>query len=209
MADTGRRADDDRQTGRFREAERVAGHAQGVLRCCRVEDRAVNEATEMTLVLFIGTGDQRRVSGRDDHHAAVHADVRYAGERIARISQSQVLHAAHGPGAREAGCKGDLHGYLFVDRVLEQNVRFLCDAGKGVAYLGRGSPRIAREELNTGLQCTPNDSQVSQQAGAGTGLVQQNLTPQDHAHSYSLAHSSCSRRAWLIRGRLRPEEYHG
>ena len=136
-------ADDDGHLVFFAQLEAGDHHVVGFLRIGRLEQQALGELRERTVVLLVLRGMHAGVVGVDDHHAADGADVGEGHQRVHRHVESDVLHGDQGADAGEGGADADFHGDLLVDRPLAVDgaLEFghvLQDFGGGRAGIGGG-----------------------------------------------------------------------
>ena len=135
VADAGGRSHDHGQAGLLGEREGIPSHAQPVLWGGGIEDRVIQEAAEMPLVLLVRAGERRWVARRDNDHATLDADIGHGRYGVIGVVQPQVLHAAHGSRPGQARSERNLHGHLFVYGVLEGNVSVFGKACERIADL--------------------------------------------------------------------------
>ena len=163
VADAGGRAQHDGQAAALGELECETGRLQRRLGRRRVEHRQVQRIGEVALVLLVGTRQAGRIAGAYDHQTGDGADVGDRAQRIPGGHQAEVLHGDDRARSGEGGGKGHLQGDLLVDRVLEGNPQVRREGREAVAHLGRGRPRVAAGEADSGLDRAAQDGLVAEQ----------------------------------------------
>ena len=142
VADARRRAEEHRRAVLFGVVKRLADHVIRLLRRRGVEHRQLRILREGARVLLGLRGDRAGIVGDEHDHAAFHADVREAHQRVGGYVQADLLHRHQRAlaGVRRAG--GHLKRDLFVYGPLDVDVARarLCDR---LEHLGRRRAGVA------------------------------------------------------------------
>ncbi len=147
----------------FRQAEGRLRHLLGLPGTVRFQHGQRRQLGVIAVVLLVLAGEERRVVGADDDHAALDPDVGQGHEGVGGHVQAHVLHGGEHPPAAGRGAGRHLQGYLLVDRVFEGQVRLPGDFVAPVAdFRGRGAG-VGGDQGHPRLQGAPDDGLIAQQ----------------------------------------------
>ena len=162
VADARRRAEQHRRAVLFGVVERLADHVVRLLRRRGVEHRQLRILREGARILLGLRGDRAGIVGDEHDHAALHADVREAHQRVGGDVQADLLHRHQRAlaGVRRAG--GHLERDLFVYGPLDVDVA-RARLRDRLEHLGRGRAGIAGHNADARADRAEADGGVAHQ----------------------------------------------